>query len=77
MPKQQRKQENHKIREFPTKKETKFVRVNYNSATTLTNRCKVKAARRISHLLAKSQVLRKSRHSSLSHYLTIFQCHLP
>ena len=32
----ERKQENCEIREFPTKKETKFVRVYYNSATTLT-----------------------------------------
>ena len=32
----ERKQENHEIHEFPTKKETKFVRVDYNLATTLT-----------------------------------------
>ena len=33
----------------------------------------MKAAHRISYLLAKSQVLRKSQHSSLLHYFTIFQ----
>ena len=69
----ERKQENHKICEFPKKKETKFVRVYYNSATTLPIGHEVKLAIRILHLSAKLQVLRKSQHSSLSHYFTSFQ----
>ena len=32
----EKKQENHEIHQFPTKKETKFMRIYYNSATTLT-----------------------------------------
>ena len=35
----------------------------------------VKLAIRISHLSAKLHVLRKSQHSSLSHYFTILQRH--
>ena len=38
----ERKQENRKIHEFPTKKETKFLRVYYDSATTLTTGTKLK-----------------------------------
>ena len=34
------------------------------------HRHEVKSAHRISYLLAKSQVLRKSRHLGLSHYFT-------
>ena len=67
MPKQQRRQENHKICEFPTNEVcASLLRLGNNPD----NRREVKAARRILYLSAKSQVLRKSRHSGLSHHFT-------
>ena len=72
MPKQQR--ENRKTVKFMDFQQRKR-RSLCESTTTQHNPDhghEVKLAIQISHLSAKLQVLRKSRHLSLSHYFTIF-----
>ena len=71
MPKQQR--EDRKTTKFVNFQKRDEVRV---SLLQLGNNpdhgCKVKLASRISYLSAKRQVLRKSRHSGLSHLFLLF-----